>query len=31
MMLLDLMIVVGGLMEFVDGNGVKFVWVVNGK
>lgn len=31
MMLLDLMIVVGGLMEFVDGNNVKLVWVIVGK
>lgn len=31
MMLFDLMIVVGGFIEFVDGNNVKLVCVVDGK
>ena len=31
MTLLDLMIEVGGLTEFADGNGAKLVRVVNGK
>lgn len=30
MILFDFMIVVGGLIEFVDGNDVKFICVVDG-